>query len=445
MSGLLWSALGGAIANTGAAVGNALQQQARDEERYSERLALEREKIEARREQQARDLEFRRELAAQRQSNAGAGGGGAPLDDATLAAMAGMTVPELQRSREFTAKGPDALAYKSSVLDDEYGKQDITVPADRYTERVAREKAQALAEIQAAHSAGKNSKEIAEARRTMFEMGVNQDILAGRRSAGDVATAQAAMKGEGIYKPSGDMVTNTVTGDTRTYFKPEKPAGAEKPPAPPAGYRWTTTADGGQAMEPIPGSPDDRKRTDQANAATASANRMMATFDQLDSAVEKLAQHPGLPRIVGISGVLPNIPGGKAADAAALLDHLRNKVALDVLSEMRQLSQNGSSGLGQLTDREGKRLENSLAALSESQSIEQLQQQLAGIRQYIVEAKGRIAEAAALKTGNAPAASTPAPAPAPGAIPSINSPADLTRLPAGATFRAPDGSIRIKR
>ena len=71
-----------------------------------------------------------------------------------------------------------------------------------------------------------------------------------------------------------------------------------------------------------------------------------------------------------------NIPGTASADLAAQIDTIMSKIGFDRLREMREISPNGSSGLGALNVKEFDALQNSLANLKKSQSGAQFQSNL---------------------------------------------------------------------
>jgi len=69
----------------------------------------------------------------------------------------------------------------------------------------------------------------------------------------------------------------------------------------------------------------------------------------------------------GLRGVIPNLPGSDAANAAATLDRLDAKSFIDSLGAMKAQSATGASGLGSATEREGDKVQAAAAALKRSQ------------------------------------------------------------------------------
>ena len=212
---------------------------------------------------------------------------------------------------------------------------------------------------------------------------------------------------------------------------------------PPSGYR--ATADGN--LEAIPGGPADTKLQGQFNADTAQLTGSIAGLDRLADAANRLLTHPGLGGITGLRGKLPNLPGSDAANANALLDNLRSQIGFSVLQSLRDASKTGGA-LGNVSDKEGARLEANLAALSTSQSEEQFRKSLGQILDFTGQAKDRVREAFNMRHGNR---TLDAVRPTDGAraskslgsgVPTITRQEDLADLPSGAIFRAPDGSLR---
>lgn len=179
----------------------------------------------------------------------------------------------------------------------------------------------------------------------------------------------------------------------------------------PAGYR--AMPDGN--LQAIPGGPADLKLQGAFNQDTAALTGSTSAMDRLATAANEALNHPGLAGTAGLRGMVPNVPGTSAADAAALLNTLKSQVAFGVLQDMRNNSKTGGA-LGSVSDAEGKRLEANLAALEKSQSVEQLKASLKKIVDYTDQAKDRLRGAYNLKH----AGSNPAPQAAPaGAKPSL--------------------------
>ena len=94
--------------------------------------------------------------------------------------------------------------------------------------------------------------------------------------------------------------------------------------------------------------------------------------------IDQILKHPGLPKAVGLSSVLPSIPGGEAADFEAQLDKLKGQAFLQMFNQLR--------GGGAITEMEGKKATDALAALSTKQSEKQFRANLKEVNDIL--AKG---------------------------------------------------------
>jgi len=180
----------------------------------------------------------------------------------------------------------------------------------------------------------------------------------------------------------------------------------------PPGYRQTPEGN----LQAIPGGPADIKQQGVLNQDTSMLQSSNAAFDRLGASANALLNHPGLAGITGLRGKIPNIPGSAAADAEAQLQTLKSQIGFGVMQELRNNSKTGSSGLGALSDAEGKRLEQNLAALDKAQSLEQMKSSLKSILDYTNGAKDRLRDAFNIKHKNALPEMAPAPAPAAGGL-----------------------------
>lgn len=150
--------------------------------------------------------------------------------------------------------------------------------------------------------------------------------------------------------------------------------------------------------------------------ATLAFNDAASNLDRLAGLADSLMNHPGIGRITGVRGMLPNVPGMAGADAQAKLDTLKSQAAFTVLQAMRNASKTGGA-LGQVSDKEELMLSNNLAALQNSQSEGALKDNLQRIIDWAKGAKARMQNAYNMTYNNAEAM-PPAggPAAAPGAV-----------------------------
>jgi hypothetical protein len=174
---------------------------------------------------------------------------------------------------------------------------------------------------------------------------------------------------------------------------------------PPAGYR--TTPDGN--LEAIPGGPADTKIQGQFNQDTATLTGSKAQLDRLAEAANKLMKAPGLERIYGLQGKLPNVPGMAGADAQAQLETLKSQIGFSVLQAMRDASKTGGA-LGAVTEKELGFLQNNLATLDKAQSVEQARESLQAIIKFTQDSKERLGMAYNMRHGQRAAQKPAAPA-----------------------------------
>lgn len=205
------------------------------------------------------------------------------------------------------------------------------------------------------------------------------------------------------------LSTNPVTNQTTQNFSiqntqsPDSAAAGERAQnatgkAPP-GYAWGPAgADGNPTMIAVKGGPADYKQQGVFNQDTAALQGSTSSMDRLAAAANEVLKHPGLKSIYGLRGVIPNVPGTDAADAAALLNTLKSQVGFGVLQDMRNNSKTGGA-LGAVSDKENAMLQANLAALEKAQSFEQAQKSLEKIVAYADEAKGRLRGAFNMKHG----------------------------------------------
>ena len=148
----------------------------------------------------------------------------------------------------------------------------------------------------------------------------------------------------------------------------------------------------------------------QAQAALSSAE---SSLDRLDQSAQQLIDDPSLGRITGWWGMLPNEPGGKAADTQSRLNVLKSQIGFTVLQAMRDASKTGGA-LGAISDRENELLQNNLASLESVQSEEQLRSELQKIREFVAGSKQRLRAAYDQTYGGQGGAQTVPPPPSSG-------------------------------
>ena len=88
--------------------------------------------------------------------------------------------------------------------------------------------------------------------------------------------------------------------------------------------------------------------------------------------IRRLLATGSLGKITGVTGMFPSIPGNPAADAENELKGIKEK---EFLNNYQRIKAAGG-GFGSLTEKEGERLENMRAVLSQDQSPEQMERTL---------------------------------------------------------------------
>lgn len=156
----------------------------------------------------------------------------------------------------------------------------------------------------------------------------------------------------------------------------------------PQGYRKTPAGN----MEAIPGGPADVKTSEKRQQDFASMQAINQQYDDLEKSANELLKHKGLGGNFGMSGVVPNIPGGTAADAWAKLENLRTQGGFATLQAMRNASKTGGA-LGAISDKENAMLQNAIAPLQKVQSEKAAREALQKIIDHAQASKARIAAA----------------------------------------------------
>jgi hypothetical protein len=133
-------------------------------------------------------------------------------------------------------------------------------------------------------------------------------------------------------------------------------------------------------------------------------------LDDLETTAVNLANQPGLGRVVGnwYQKYAPNV-SGQARNAGTELSTLKNKIAGNVLSAMREASKTGGA-VGAVTEKEWPRLEGMIANLHEEQEEGQFRQNLASVVAYAQQVKAKLQaayEEDAARVGGGPAPGAP--------------------------------------
>ena len=150
------------------------------------------------------------------------------------------------------------------------------------------------------------------------------------------------------------------------------------------------------------------------------ADSAAATFDQAIGSTDRLLVHPGLEKSVGRASMFPTIPGGDAANFEAELETLKAQTFLPQVAALK--------GMGALSDAEGKKMSDSVGALSVKMSQPEFKKSLERVQTTLAQAKQR-----ALK--NVPQAQAqPQQAQQQSGPPAVTTQAQFNALPSGAVY-----------
>ena len=161
------------------------------------------------------------------------------------------------------------------------------------------------------------------------------------------------------------------------------------------------------------------KLTNERTERASAKQEKLATLDGTLETLDRLDQHPGLKRSVGILSATPTVPGSAAADFEAELNAFKSQAFLSKVSEMK--------GMGALTEAEGNKLVSAVGALDPKMGEKSFRASLARIKSSFQAARRRAgAMEAGGEGGGSGAPVTPrrvvtgVPAPGPGGGASID-------------------------
>lgn len=196
--------------------------------------------------------------------------------------------------------------------------------------------------------------------------------------------AMASMYGnKGIG--SGSEVTWHLDPFTQTYVPlPKKMPGGGSSMTPPSnrnsGEIPGATPDGGLDAK------TKWKRNAELPKARGSATNTLQQYDTMIRNAEDILKDPGLNYATGATSFTNKIPGSPMKNVSAKLDTLKAKTLLNVLGSMKELSSNGASGFGALSEVEGENIRNSVASLDMKQGTEAFKNNL---QQFIDDMKNK--------------------------------------------------------
>lgn len=210
--------------------------------------------------------------------------------------------------------------------------------------------------IQMAPTETEQTRLITDAKRLKFETG--QDV-------GIPITESQILRN--LFPPGGASTTGVpkATGVPQTSRAPSSVVQAVAPATAPTGsiFEQVTPKEQQQLLL-------DRPRAERnVSVVVDKASRLKSLVGNL------LSNEEGLKRSTGLASKVPSIPGGPAYQAQSDLKNLKERVSLETVNQMRELSKTGGA-IGNITEREWPRLESALTNLDQAQSYDQIVKRL---------------------------------------------------------------------
>lgn len=117
---------------------------------------------------------------------------------------------------------------------------------------------------------------------------------------------------------------------------------------------------------------------DEQRDKVATAKTVLDGFGQSSGKIQELLNHPGFNSLSGILGE-KHIPGTEGANAQALLDVVKSSSFISSLMSFKQ----AGGTLGAVSDAEGKKFDNAVEAVVQSQDSKQLRQSLMNLQSFM--------------------------------------------------------------
>jgi len=134
------------------------------------------------------------------------------------------------------------------------------------------------------------------------------------------------------------------------------------------------------------------KREQKQETADMTKAGQIASFDTMLGTLDRLGQHPGLQRSVGLIGKLPTMPGSDSANFQAELDTFQSQAFVPMVAQLK--------GMGALSDAEGRKLTQAVGALNPNMGEKAFRESIKRITDDMNAARARV-------VGNKGAAVTP--------------------------------------
>jgi hypothetical protein len=209
---------------------------------------------------------------------------------------------------------------------------------------------------------------------------------------------------------------------------------------PPGSVPGSTLGGGGSQPSPVPNADPlagldyktRMKRLAEKPKAEGSLTNTLHEYDNMIAEAEAIKNDKNLVYATGMLKPLGSIPGTAAKTVAARLETLKAKTLLNVLSSLKELSNTGASGFGQLSNIEGENIRNSITTLDPELRTDDFKSSL---DRFIGEMKNRknVLRNTFSNTYGAPTSMPQQSAQVEG-MPSIGSKAEYDALPSGSTY-----------
>lgn len=124
----------------------------------------------------------------------------------------------------------------------------------------------------------------------------------------------------------------------------------------------------------------------EAPKAKGALNSTIHEFDTMINEAKAIATDPGLAAATGKTSYIPGILNEGKRNVGARIDTLKAKTLLNVLASLKQLSSQGASGFGSLSEKEGETIKNSIASLDTKQDTPAF---LASLNRFISEIESK--------------------------------------------------------
>lgn len=135
----------------------------------------------------------------------------------------------------------------------------------------------------------------------------------------------------------------------------------------------------------------EKRRTEDMTKAS-----QVASFDTMLGTLDRLGDHRGLSRSVGVMSALPTMPGSDSANFQAELETFQSQAFIPMVAQLK--------GMGALSDAEGRKLTAAVGALNPSMSQDAFKQSIARIKADMEQARQRVTGSMG---GSAPSSTKP--------------------------------------